>query len=220
MDLLASGGLSFSLSLSFLNIYTVIKSSLIISSDRSSWARGINLEEVTLQIAIFKLVCQSQNHSSFFDWRGLKFRASAGGFLGLELLYWALVIRLVKQVVHLLLGLVCLLQSAQELSLFLLQHFGMILRLICIFLLLLDTHLITVFQVFAVHVYHLDEVGFGPNLVLLDSLESFLFFFEIENAVLGDDFINVVLLIFNFIVSTTIRLKRAFHVLHDPGLGV
>jgi len=59
MDLLASGGLSFSLSLSFLNIYTVIKSSLIISSDWSSWARGINLEEVMLQIAVFKLVCQS-----------------------------------------------------------------------------------------------------------------------------------------------------------------
>jgi len=61
---------------------------------------------------------------------------------------------------------------------------------------------------------------FGPNLGIFNSLELLLLFLQVKNAVLSHDLINVILLIFDVVVSSTIRLECAFHVLMDSILGV
>ena len=114
-----------------------------------------------------------------------------------------------------LLRLVSLLQSINQHSLFLLKQFGLVLSVRCILLFRKDSVLIAFFQVVLVLVDHANEMGFGPDLVILDTLELLLLFLQVKNSVLFDDFINLVLLIFDIVVSTSIGLECAFHVLMD-----
>lgn len=96
-----------------------------------------------------------------------------------------------------------------------LEQFGLVLRVRRILLFLIDSVLIVVLQVVRVLVDHANEMRFGPDLVILDSLELLLLFLQVKNAVLIDYLINLILLIFDIVVSTSIRLECAFHVLVD-----
>lgn len=79
---------------------------------------------------------------------------------------------------------------------------------------------IALLQVVGVLVDHPDEVWLGPDLIIFNFLECLLLFFEVENAVLRDDFVDLMLLIFDIIVGAAIWLEGAFHVLEDARLGV
>ena len=101
-----------------------------------------------------------------------------------------------------------------------LQHFVMPFCHIRIVLFLLDPIFITLFKRFTIMIDHTHEVWFGSNLIVLDPLKSSLFFFEVEDTVLRYNFIDLVLLSFDFIVGSSIWLECSFHILDDTVLGM
>ena len=138
----------------------------------------------------------------------------------LELLDGTPIVRLVEQISHVLLCLVCLLQFVQQHGFLLLQQLGLLLGHIGVVFLELDAIFVAALQCLLVGDYLVDEVGLCADLVVLDALELHLLVLEVKNAVLGDHLVDLVLLGLNLVVGVLVHLEGALHILHDPGLRV
>ena len=144
----------------------------------------------------------------------------AGLLLCLELLHWTGVARLIKHFSHVSLDLVGFLQFVQQLGLFQFQFLRNLIGIRSVILFVSHPILVTTFQILLVQVTHGVEVRFCPHLRVLDTLEFPLIFFQ-ELYVIGvNHIIDSTLLVLNIVISSSIRLERAFHALHNARLGV
>ena len=124
-------------------------------------------------------------------------------FLSL-LLDWTLFANFVEGVCKFPFGLISLLESLQKLSLFLLELFREILRLLSIQLLILDALLVVTLQILNVHGTHRIEKGFSTHLIRFNLLEFLLPLPQEIEVVVLDEVIDTDLLVLQVVVGTFI----------------